>query len=835
MAKPAKQPSDSQEQTGRHYYPTAKQAIALECTCQTVLFGGARGGGKGNPYSENIVTPYGMRKMGDLKEGDIITGSDGSPQKIIQIFELGERDIYRVDFIDGSSCRCTSDHIWKIKKTCTRSKKRRGNLIPETQEFDWHLETFDKIKEWLDKKEAAPERALIKKQNLLIPLAEPIKFTKSYRSDMRPIDPYILGLLLGDGGLTGCGIIITSADSEIIDEIEKAYRVKRRDKYNYAVLGRKISQDLRKLKLKGCGSPEKFIPDSYKLSTIETRMSLIQGLMDTDGYADNRGHVIFSTVSERLAKDVQWIIWSLGGKATITKSPAGYKNQDGEYINCLDCFDVYINTSFNRELFRLERKKSRCKDDFNGGVGYLHRRITGYEYVGREKARCIMVSNPDALYLCGDFILTHNTECCRFKILQHVEQYKENARILFLRRSLRELEQIIDRCKIMYAGIADWKEQKKRFEFKNGAICEFNYLEGESVHNYQGSEFTLIILDEVGQFDSYDDIKLLKACLRSATGVPCQLFMTANPGGRLHNILKAEFIDPAPKGMVPIEDTEPDGTPMGTYRVYIPAWLSENPYLLESDPTYIQRLKQTGSAEMVRAWLKGDWDIISGGAFDKLWDRDIHVIRPFRIPRNWRIVECYDDGMTKPAATVWFAISDGSDYYLPNGERRSTIRGDVFVIAERYFWNGKPNEGSAESTPSKAGKIKLKEKMLGYEISQRIADSAIFSSKTRSIADEFAENGVAFDRCNKAPGSRLIAANLFRNALMGSLVRMEKPGIFFFSTCIHCIRTIPTLPRDKKTPDDVDSSAEDHVYDCICYLYLSDYDAEVQVFSAGNC
>lgn len=402
------------------------------------------------------------------------------------------------------------------------------------------------------------------------------------------------------------------------------------------------------------------------------------------------------------------------------------------------------------------------------------------------------------------------SHCCRFKIMQHAQLYGKNARMIFMRRSLRELEQFIDKCKIMFDGIAAWKEQKKRFEFINGAVCEFNYLEGESVHNYQGAEFTLIILDEVGQFDSYDDVKLLKGCLRSASGVPCQLFMTGNPGGRLHNILKSEFIDPAPQGMIPIMDTDPNGRELGTYRVYIPSTLFENPHLLENDPEYISNLLQVGSPEMVRAWIKGDWNIISGGAFDKLFDRDIHVIRPFRIPSSWRVVECYDDGLTKPAAAVWFAISDGSDFLLPNGERRSSIRGDVFVIAELYFWTGKPNEGTAESIQSKAEKIKRKEQALHYEISQRIADSAIFSSKTHSAADEFMENGVAFDRCSKAPGSRIQAASLFRNALMGALTRTGKPGIFFFSTCINCIRTIPTLPRDRQNPDDVDSKAEDH-------------------------
>ena len=425
------------------------------------------------------------------------------------------------------------------------------------------------------------------------------------------------------------------------------------------------------------------------------------------------------------------------------------------------------------------------------------------------------------------------SHCCRFKILQHANLYGKNARMIFMRRSLKELEQFIDRCKVMFNSIAVWKEQKKRFEFKNGAICEFNYLEGESVHNYQGAEFTLVILDEVGQFDSYDDVRLLMGCLRSSAGVPCQLFMTGNPGGRLHNILKAEFIDPAPDGMVPILDTDAFGNELGTTRIYIPSTLFENPHLMENDPKYIANLMKVGSPEMVRAWIKGDWNIISGGAFDKLFDRDIHVVKPFNVPADWRIIECYDDGITKPAAALWFAISDGSDYYLPSGESRSTIRGDIFVIAELYFWTGKPNEGTGESIQEKAEKILRKEKMIGREINQRIADSAIFSSRTRSAADEFMENGVPFDRCNKAPGSRIQAASMFRNKLMSSLERKEKPGIFFFSTCINCIRTIPTLPRDKREVDDIDSKSEDHLYDCVSYLLLSDYDAEVQTALSG--
>lgn len=411
--------------------------------------------------------------------------------------------------------------------------------------------------------------------------------------------------------------------------------------------------------------------------------------------------------------------------------------------------------------------------------------------------------------------------CSYMKIMQHAQLYEKDAHILFLRKTLKELEPNIDEAKRWYEGIAVWKEQKKRFEFKNGAICEFDYLEGDKIDSYQGHAYTLVVYDELGNFSSIREFDLMRGNMRSAAGVPCQIFATCNPGGTLHNIIKARFIDCAPP-MTPVADGWDDNNNPLTWKVYIPSTLYENPYLLKNDPTYIQRLKQIGSPEMVRAWLLGDWNIISGGAFDKLFDHDIHIIKPFRVPQNWRIVEVYDDGTAKPYAACWFAISDGSDYITPRGERCSTIRGDVFCVAELYGWDGTPNVGTGESVESKAAKILAKEKALGYHISERIADSAIFSSKVHSIADDFEECGINFSPCNKAPGSRINSINLFRNRLIGSLERKDSPGIFWFDTCRNSIRTIPTLPRDRKNPDDIDSLSEDHLADCIFYLMLSE-------------
>lgn len=830
----------AKKQPERHIYPTAKQQIALDCPCDVVIFGGSRGGGKCLSINDLCITPFGEKRMGDLKVGDAICDTEGSIQRVTGVYFNGIKDMYRVKFIDGASVSCTEDHLWNVKTTCHKSKKRKYAQPGENpQDYDWKVLPFREMKAWLDKKEAAPEGASIKHQNLLIPLCKPVKFTKTYKVDMRPIDPYVLGLIIGDGCLSAKQpfVTFTSADKELPEAIRQyGYVVtpNGKDRIDYFIKSKQLIDDLKKLGIYGNLSADHFIPQSYKLASVEERISLIQGLFDADGTVDYRGHVSFCTISKKLAEDVQWIIRSLGGKATITESPAGYRKENGEYVDCQLSYDVYVNTNINKKLFRLQRKIDRCRDEFNGGASERHRRIVGYEYIGKEECVCITVTHPNSLYLTNDFIVTHNSACSYMKIMQHAQLYADHARVLFLRKALKELEQNIDEAKSWFDGIAVWKEQKKRFEFKNGAICEFDYLDdGDKINSYQGHAYTLVVYDELGNFPSIKSFDLMRGNLRSAFGVPCQIFATCNPGGPLHNIIKQRYIDCSP-AMTPVADGwDDDGNPV-TWKVYIPSTLYENPHLLENDPSYVQRLKQIGSPEMVRAWLLGDWSIVSGGAFDKLWDKDIHVVRPFRIPDNWRVVEVYDDGTAKPYAMLWFAISDGSDYYLPNGEVRHTIRGDTFVIAELYGWNGNPNEGTDESVSSKAAKIKAKERALGYHISERIADSAIFSSRTHSIADDFEDNGVSFVPCNKAPGSRINSLNLFRNRLIGSLEREEEPGIFWFSTCVHCIRTIPVLSRDKKNPDDIDSKEEDHCADCVLYFCLSEDNSPVVTGAVNN-
>lgn len=827
-----------QKNNERHIIPTEKQQIALDCPCDVIVFGGSRGGGKGGTIDSKVCTPFGFRRLGDLKIGDLITSQvTGGLQRVIAVWDRGVMDMYRVKFIDGGSTICSLDHLWKVKQTCLISKKRKLNGLG--QDADWRIWTFEKIKNFFDTKHL---RNTDQKPNLLVPLSAPVKFTKSYKVDMRMIDPYTLGLVTGDGCITGSSAYPSfyTTEPELAQAIKDAgytmYQT-RPDGNNYIINDPKFRDGLIKLGLWGNRSETHFIPESYKLSPIETRLALIQGLFDADGTADSRGHVGFTTVSKRLAEDVQWIIRSLGGKATITESPGSYRDENGNVVECQMSYDVYVNTTMNEKLFRLQRKIDRCKEVFNGGVSELHNRIVGYEYVGKKECRCITVDDPGGLYLTDDFIVTHNSACAYIKIIQHASMYGENARLLFLRKSLKELEPNVDEAKKWFAGLAEWKEQKSRFEFNNGAICEFDYLKDDKIDSYQGHAYTLVVYDELGNFASIREFDLMRGNLRSSAGVPCQIFATCNPGGPLHNVIKERFIDVAPP-MTPVAEAyDKDGNP-ASWKVYIPSTLYDNPHLLENDPLYIERLKLVGSPEMVRAWIFGDWSIISGGAFDKIFQRDIHIIRPFRVPPQWRVVEVYDDGLSRPYCASFFAISDGSDFFLPNGERRGTIRGDVFVIAELYGWTGTRNEGTCESVESKASKILAKERALGYDISTRIADSAIFSSKAHSISDDFAACGVYFSPCNKAPGTRSQSINMFRNLLIGSLEREERPGIFWFSTCHNHIATIPTLPRDKKNPDDVDGASEDHCLHGDTIVHTIEYGSvpiRTLVGKSGHC
>lgn len=413
-------------------------------------------------------------------------------------------------------------------------------------------------------------------------------------------------------------------------------------------------------------------------------------------------------------------------------------------------------------------------------------------------------------------------------ILERVQRYGKFFHALFIRRFNPELEDAIRQFKEIFGDTAIWVSSANVFRFYNGAELKMGYIaEKDDLMKFQGHQFALIYFDEVTNFADYNIIERMRGCLRSPKHhkIPTQLIMSGNPGGPLHTQLKMEFIAPYPAGDVLIKDGFSKEKNRYLTKCFIRSRLADNPYLRDTE--YAENLRKSGTAEQVKQWLDGDWDVCDNSAFGSLFDSCVHVVKPFQIPTSWYISKSYDYGSSHPWGCVWFAESDGTDYTDRNGVVHSTIPGDVFAVYELYGWTGRPNEGTKESIESQSEKIKLVEERYfsGYNIIQSIADSAIFADSSGSycIARDFEENGVYWERCNKYPGSRQHGYALLRDRIMASREREEKPGIFWFERCVNSIRTIPMLQMDRRGEDKVETgnSSEDHLYDLTMYYLLS--------------
>lgn len=544
-----------------------------------------------------------------------------------------------------------------------------------------------------------------------------------------------------------------------------------------------------------------------KVALISRRITMLEKMLEQCAHCVKEYSDFYVTDDGQLAKDIQWLVWSLGGLAKIW-----------EHSQPTTGCSIQIVTPAKG--------------------GDLTRRIVGYRYVGKKEARCIAVSNPDSLYITNDFVVTHNTYGIGMLIAHRVQKYGKYLRALFLRRSNPELEDAIDQYQELFAPVASWVASRNTFHFHNGATLRMGFIDRvDDIKKYQGKQYALIAFDEVTNFSAFNIIERMRGSLRNARGIPTQMILSGNPGGPLHTRLKMDFIDPYPAGGVLIPDGFSKRMNRMTYRCFIPSRLSDNPYL--ADTGYEDELRKSGTPTQVRQWLDGVWDATENAAFADLFDASVHFMNPFVIPRSWKISKSYDYGSSAPWACVWFAVSDGSDYTLPNGQLRPTIKGDIFVIYELYGWNGRPNEGTKESIQSQAEKIKLVESSVfrGREMQISIADSAIFASLSNyCIADEFEQSGIAWQRCNKFPGSREHGFKLMRERLIASRERDNAPGIFWFRRCRNCIRTIPGLQMERDGTDKVmgGKGAEDHLYDAICYFLLEQSSGEAESGATNN-
>lgn len=396
--------------------------------------------------------------------------------------------------------------------------------------------------------------------------------------------------------------------------------------------------------------------------------------------------------------------------------------------------------------------------------------------------------------------------------LNHAGLYGEAAIGLFVRRKLVALSEVIARTKILFYKLgAKWYEQKKEWVMPNGARLKFAYLDRDSdAEEYQGHNYTRVYVEEATNFPFPEPINKLKGTLRSATGVPCGMRLTGNPGGPGHHWVKARYIDPAPEGYRVLVEEEEIETEPGVFvqakidRVFIPAKLRDNQMMLKADPSYVLRLRQTGSEALVKAWLEGDWNGVDGTFFSE-FDEKRHVISgPFHLPAHWTVFRALDWGSAAPFSVGWYAVSDGS--------LSEYARGALIKFQEWYGWNGKPNVGLKMPASSVAQGITRRD--VGYKITYGVADPSIFANNGGpSIAEMMIIEKAAFIRGDNArqPGWEQMRKRL----------AAEKPLLLFHESCENTIRTLPYLQHDEKNPEDLDTDAEDHAADETRYAVMS--------------
>ncbi|MET9769436.1 PhoH family protein [Streptomyces sp. NPDC006415] len=388
--------------------------------------------GRAQPVFTNVLTPDGWRPIGSLEVGDLVIGSNGEPTPVLGVYPQGEKDIYRVSAQDGSWTLCCGEHLWTVR---TASDRRRDK--------PWRvLETKDMI---------GNLRAAHARRYELPMLTAPV----SHPEREVPMDPYALGLLLGDGCLTGSTTpSFATADQELAEALQgvlTGVTVRHKGGPDYVLNRTKAAGDvvtlenpvtavLRQLDLLGTRSHSKFVPDGYLHNSAEVRLGVLQGLLDADGgpvtQSDRTCRVQYSTSSIVLRDDVIALVQSLGGVAYTRRRPADGRAPGlakGRPVHHrYDAHIVDIRLPEGIEPFRLARKAEKYRAA--GGGGRPMRFIDSIEPAGREEAVCIQVAAEDSLYVTQDYLLTHNTLNDAFIILDEAQNTSAEQMKMFLTR-----------------------------------------------------------------------------------------------------------------------------------------------------------------------------------------------------------------------------------------------------------------------------------------------------------------------------------------------------------------------------------------------------------------
>lgn len=368
--------------------------------------------GKPATMDTMIATPNGWVRNGDLKVNDYVIGSNGKATKVIAIHDQGTLDAYRVTLSDGASVVVGPDHDWTVYSRDT--KYNSDTTFTKT--------TLELLDDGLHYKDNRIPKRNVPVYKWFLPIVDPVE----YNSKDLSIEPYTLGILLGDGSMTRETVYFTSNDEFCAEEIQRrnpdliVNKNKGGSAQKYSITPR-LMEKIRTLNLNK-NSHEKGVPEDYMVSSKNQRLDLLRGLMDSDGSVIKNNRAFFHTTNKMLAEDVQQLVWSLGGVAQIRSSDRTKEEKGIEYR-------VAIWTPDNP--FLLPRKAE------NYSPRPWYRAIHSIEKVGQDEMRCITVDAEDHLYVTENYIVTHNSWLALYLAVQ---AWKNNKKPLFISLEMTESE-----------------------------------------------------------------------------------------------------------------------------------------------------------------------------------------------------------------------------------------------------------------------------------------------------------------------------------------------------------------------------------------------------------
>lgn len=463
---------------------------------------GMMGCGKALRNDAKLYTKDGFITIGDCAVGDLIYGEDGKLHEIVGKYPQGLKKLYKVVFSDGNEVICCADHLWTYQHPQDVKVGRfRTSSLKEIMSKDLFKQT-GKCKNW----------------QFFIPVTKPVNFNKV---DLK-INPYLMGLLLGDGSFLH-NVSFTNSEVDICEKFESKVdsfrKYKSRNTFEYRI--KKSSElfgNLKSLCLVGLKSEHKFIPNDYKYGSIEDRFALLKGLLDTDGYSTGNAFE-YSSASKQLALDVKEVAESLGCVVTMSKKDITTYEHNGEILNGLPSYRLRITCSDLRMICSSDKHLSKintvCQRKPN-------RTIRDIVYIGNDDCTCIEVSNPTKLFLTDGFIPTHNTT----KMLEWIDN-NPNEKYFYVSPNLSEVDvdgrihNGVERVEFVSPSVDEHGTKIEHLnellvQGKNIACTHKLYLSMDnfSMELIRDRGYTVILDEEINVIQSYDqysfsDIKWL--------------------------------------------------------------------------------------------------------------------------------------------------------------------------------------------------------------------------------------------------------------------------------------------------------------------------------------